>query len=276
MSKTTFQPSVLVFSALLALAATSCSKSDAPAPAAAAAEAPAAPAAPVSLSAERAELLRQFLVQTSGEQNVTWSAATGAFMIDGDVAMPLDEVEAHYAQKDAPQQGTARTEGVQHRKSYYLVTPVKAATVKIYADGTVPAVWKAALDRAIANWNATGSKLYITRITTPTGANTTVTAANTGGTGTIAVANYPDYLSNPGRKITINTYYNYLAAGLQTFAMTHELGHTYGFGHTNSTYGTLVPGSPNSDSYSVMNSVCKTWSSFSTYDLLAIRTVYPK
>ncbi|RYY99990.1 MAG: hypothetical protein EOO11_03150 [Chitinophagaceae bacterium] len=267
-----FKPALLAFAALVAFAAPSCTKSEVSAPVA---EAPAAPATP-AVSAERAETLRQFIMSTTGEASVSWSAATAEFVIDGDATMSLQEAEAHYAQKDAVEQGTAQTENVQHRKSYYLVTALKASTVKIYADASVPAVWKAALDRAIANWNSTGSKLYITRITTPTGANTTVTAANSGGTGTIAVANYPDYLSNPGRKITINSYYNYLAAGLQTFAITHELGHTFGFGHTNSTYGTLVPGSPNSDSYSVMNSVCKTWSAFSTYDLLAIRTVYPK
>ncbi len=33
---------------------------------------------------------------------------------------------------------------------------------------------------------------------------------------------------------------------------------------------------PNTDPNSIMNSVCLNWTAFTTYDLLAIRTIYPR
>jgi hypothetical protein len=267
------KPSVLAFAALLAFAAPSCKKSDVSAPAATATEAT-APAASVSLSDEEARTLTAYLSATTGEQNVTWDAAAGNFVIDNDAAMSLEDARSYYASRE--QLGAASTENTQHRRSYYLVAASKATTVKVYADATVPAVWLAALDRAIANWNAAGSKLFITRVTSNTTGAVWVKGVNNGATGVIATTYYPDYNSNPGKSCTINTNYNYLSASLQIFAITHELGHAFGFGHTNSTYGTLVPGTPNSDGYSVMNSVCQNWNAFTSYDLQAIRTIYPR
>ncbi|GAB4091400.1 hypothetical protein GCM10028786_03260 [Flaviaesturariibacter terrae] len=213
--------------------------------------------------------LTEFIRSSTGETNVTYNAATRSFIIDNDAAMSLEEARAHKA---------GRTEGAQteHRKSYYTVTRSKANVIKVYADATVPAVWLSALDRAIANWNASGSYLHMTRVTTYATGMLKVTGVNNGATGVIATTYYPDYSGNVGKSCTINTNYNYLTSGQQTFAITHELGHAFGFGHTNSTYGTLVPGTPNSDASSIMNSVCLSWSAFTTYDLLAIRTVYPR
>jgi hypothetical protein len=254
--------------AIVTLFATSCSKKDMQAT-----ETPAE--VTTATSAQEIEELRQFVISTTGEDAVTYTAASKEFIIAGDAAMSLEDAKAQLKKfNETELAGTAA--GVQHRRSYYVVAPAKAIAVKIYADRTVPAVWITALDKAIANWNAAGSKLKITRITTPTGANTTVKGVNNGGNGVLAVANYPDYNSNAGKFVTINTYYNSLSASKQIFAITHELGHTYGFGHTNSTYGTLVPGSPNVDPNSIMNAVCLNWSAFTAYDLQAIRTVYPK
>ncbi|RYZ23038.1 MAG: hypothetical protein EOO16_06550 [Chitinophagaceae bacterium] len=261
-------PSVLAFAALIAFAAPSCKKSDVVAPAEADVAAPATVAA-VQVSDEEARTLSAFIASTTGETNVTWNAAAGHFVIDNDAAMTIEDARAYYAQRS---QG-AQTE---HRRSYYAVAPTKAPYVKVYADATVPAVWIAALDKAIANWNAAGSKLQVTRVSANTTGAVWVKGVNNGGNGVIATTYYPDYNSNPGKSCTINTNYNYLSSGQQVFAITHELGHAFGFGHTNSTYGTLVPGSPNTDTQSIMNSVCLSWTSFTTYDLLAIRTVYPR
>ncbi|TCJ12589.1 hypothetical protein EPD60_15075 [Flaviaesturariibacter flavus] len=260
------KPSVLAFAALIAIAAPSCKKSDVAAPAESSV---ATPAAPAQVSNDEVRTLTAFVATSTGENNVTWDAAAGHFVIDNDAAMSLEDARGYYAQ---------RTQGAQteHRRSYYAVAPTKAPYVKVYADATVPAVWVAALDKAIANWNAAGSKLQITRVSANTTGAVAVKGINNGGNGVIATTYYPDYNSNPGKSCTINTYYNYLSAGQQVFAITHELGHAFGFGHTNSTYGTLVAGTPNTDGQSIMNSVCLTWSAFTTYDLLAIRTVYPR
>ncbi|TCZ74135.1 M57 family metalloprotease [Flaviaesturariibacter aridisoli] len=260
------KPSALAFVAFLTFAATSCSKKDVAAPAPVQTEAAAAPAE--SISAAEVDELTTFIRSTTGEEHVTFDAATRNFVIAGDAAMSLDEARSHKE---------SRTVGAQteHRKAYYVVARNKANVIKVYADATVPAVWLTALDRAIANWNASGSYLRVSRVTTYATGTLKVTAVNNGATGVIATTYYPDYSGNVGRSCTINTNYNYLSSGQQTFAITHELGHAFGFGHTNSTYGTLVTGTPNTDGSSVMNSVCLTWSAFTTYDKLAIKTVYP-
>jgi hypothetical protein len=252
-----------LFAAFVMFAATSCKKTD---------------VAAETTVKENTDELVQFIKSTTGETNVVYNAASRNFIIDNDAMMSLDEAKAHLQQfKDnGEQMGTASTESIQHRKSYYSVAPAKATAITIFADASVPAVWVTALDQSIANWNNSGSLIKITRVTTRLASSMLVTSVNNGANGVIATTYYPDYNSNVGKSCTINTNYNYLSNAYQVFAMTHELGHAFGFGHTNSTYGTLVPGTPDSDGYSVMNSVCKGWVSFSSYDLLAIRTIYPK
>jgi hypothetical protein len=257
--------SLLFAAAFVSFATTSCKKSDVVAPA-------------DETSAAQIEELRQFIITTTGEDNVTYSSSAKDFVIANDATMSIADAQAYLtASKNGTiETGNTSTENVQHRKSYYSVAAAKASSIKIYANSTVPAVWMSALDKAIANWNASGSKLFITRVSAPGTGIMNVTGINNGGTGVIATTYYPDANSNVGKSCTVNTYYNYLSAGQQIFAMTHELGHAFGFGHTNSTYGTLVPNSPNADASSIMNSVCLNWSAFTAYDLAAIRTVYPK
>jgi hypothetical protein len=257
----------LILAASLSIAAISCQKQDL--------KSAETEVTTEATSAAQVTELRQFVATTTGESDVTYNAATQNFIIAQDAIMSLVDAKEYFNKsQNGELSGTAA--GAQHRKSYYTVAPTKAVAVKIFADATVPAVWLAALDQAIINWNATGSKLYITRVTSASLANTTVKGVNNGANGVLATANYPDYNSNAGKLVTINTYYNTLAASKQVFAITHELGHTYGFGHTNSTYGTLVPGTPDVDPNSIMNAVCLNWTAFTAYDLQAIRTVYPK
>ena len=263
MSKITKSLYAPLFAAFVMFAATSCKKTDMAAPA---------------VQEENTDELVTFIKKTTGESNVSYNASTKNFIIDNDAMMSLQDAKNHLKQfqENGEQMGAASTESIQHRKSFYSVAPTKASVITIYADASVPAVWKTALDASIANWNASGSLIKITRVTTRLATSMLVTAVNNGANGVIATTYYPDYNSNVGKSCTINTAYNYLSAGYQNFAMTHELGHAFGFGHTNSTYGSVVPGTPDADGYSIMNSVCKNWVSFSTYDLLAIRTIYPK
>jgi hypothetical protein len=202
---------------------------------------------------------------------VEFIKAENGFMIDGDAIVSLEDAKVRFASN-----GTAgAASGATQMKSPYVVASAKVSTIKIYCDATVPAVWVAAMDSAIKNWNATGSKVFIQRITTTTGATTKVTTTyNT--TLTVATAVYPDYYGNAGNRITINTNHNGMEVAKKVFAITHELGHTLGMSHTAGTYGSLVAGTPITDASSIMNAVCLLWKGFTAYDLQAIRTVYPK
>ncbi|RYY38282.1 MAG: hypothetical protein EOO08_15355 [Chitinophagaceae bacterium] len=261
------KPSFLAFAALLTLTATSCKKNDVAAPAAVATTEVSTPTGTVS--AAEVETLTNFIRTSTGEESVSYDAAAQNFVIAGDAVMSIEEARAHRV---------ARQEGAQteHRQSYYTVARAKANIIKVFVDPTVPAVWRTALDRAIANWNASGSYLRIAKSATYATGMLKVVAVNNGANGVIATTYYPDYSGNVGKSCTINSNYNYLSAGQQIFAITHELGHAFGFGHTNSTYGMLVPGTPNTDATSIMNAVCLSWTNFTSYDLLAIRKVYPR
>lgn len=254
--------SLFVAAAFLSFATTSCKKTDVQAP----------------KVSENTDELRQFIMTTTGETNVTYSAESKDFIIDNDARMTLEDAKAQFAKfKSSEVTGGAQSaSGVQQQKSYYSVSRANAANINIYADASVPAVWVTAIDAAIVNWNNVNSLIHLTRTTNRTIANTIVTGVNNGGNGVIAQTYYPNYYQTAGKSSTINTYYNYLPAGYQVYAMTHEFGHAFGFGHTNSTYGYLIAGTPNSDGYSIMNTTCKSWSAFSSYDLLAIKSVYPK
>src|SRR5215211_687614 len=229
--------------------------------------------APVAAETENISALSGAVAASAGvsADKVEFNKNENEFVIDGDAVVSLEDAKVRFSSK-----GTAgAASGATQMKSPYVVASAKVNTIKIYCDATVPAVWVATIDSAIKNWNASGSKVYIQRITTTTGATTKVTTTlNT--TTTVATAVYPDYYGNAGNKVTINTNYNAMVTAKKVFAITHELGHTLGLSHTNGTYGTLVSGTPITDASSVMNSVCLLWNGFTAYDLQAIRNVYAK
>lgn len=245
--------------------------------------------------------LRAFIANTTGlqENQVSYSATTKTFHVATDGLISLSDAQARL--KAEPTTGTKSTEGTQQRSYAYLVSRTNATTITIYADASVPVDWSSALDQAISNWNSTNSLVFFKRVynstsTTTTGVNgrgkknnggtttTTVTPAYNvlvttlydATTNMIAQAYYPDYYGNAGKEVDINTYYNTLGASYKTFAITHEMGHIIGFTHTDGTYGNLVPGTPETDPNSVMNSFVLPWNGFTPYDVLAATTVYPK
>jgi hypothetical protein len=230
-------------------------------------------AAPAAVENNNINELQQAVAASAGvtADKVAFNKAENEFTVDGDMIVSLQDAQARFSSKGT---AGAANEATQ-MKGVYTIASAKVNTIKVYCDATVPAVWVAAMDSAIKNWNAAGSKVYIQRITTTTGATTRVTTTyNT--TLTVATSAYPDYYGNPGNKITINTYLNGMEASKKVFSITHELGHTLGLSHTGGTYGSLVAGTPISDAASVMNAVAGYWKAFSAYDLQAIRTVYPK
>lgn len=229
-----------------------------------------------TIAAAQVTELKQFIARTTGTSldKIAFSASGNSFTIDGDVTMSVDEAKEHFNHESSNTELPTGTSAITHRKSYYTITRSKATNITVYADATVPAVWLPVIDKAIANWNNTNSLLKVSRTTSST-AHIRVSGAYTA-SGTVASAVYPDYRGNPGKTIKINTYHNGLDASLKLFAITHELGHNFGFTHTDGTYGNIISGTPTTDPSSVMNSVCLPWSNFTAYDLKAVQTIYPR
>jgi hypothetical protein len=248
-----------------------------------------------TISTQRIEELRTSVAKSTGAplDSVQFNASSKTFTIARDALVSLEDAQARFPQSA---QEPASANGSLQRVYTYTVSRTNAANITFYTDGTVPAEWITALDQAIANWNSTNSLVYMKRVTgtattTTSGPgkgkkNTTTTSTPSynvlvttmydANTSTIAQAYYPEYTGTAGKQVTINTYYNYLNASYKVFAMTHELGHTIGLTHTDQTYGTLIPGTPETDPNSVMNSFVLPWNSFTLYDITAVTTVYPK
>jgi predicted Zn-dependent protease len=225
--------------------------------------------------------LKSFLASSTGYSidNIEYSQSRKIFMIDKDVEMTIEEAKDHLSASKNLESNSNPGGRIAQRMYVYKVAGSKANPINVYADVSLPASWLDALDKSIANWNATNSLLYLKRITSvtkKTPVQITVGTFYTENTATIANGSYPDALGNPGKKIIVNTWYNSQSTGIKQTTLAHELGHCFGFHHTNSTAGTLINGTPLDDPESVMNSTVIDWKGFSYYDLIAIQTVYPK
>lgn len=194
------------------------------------------------------------------------------FIIDNDGSISLEDAKLRFPKYS---ETASATSSVTQRSHNYKVSLSKIGSIKIYCDPTVPTAWRDAVLKSMTIWNDSGSAVNMLLSSTATGATTTVTTTYAT-TNVIASASYPDYFGGPGRKLIINTYYNYLSDSQKLSTITHELGHIIGLTHTNESYGTLIPGTPTSDSTSIMNSTGLSITTLSPNDLTAVRTLYPK
>lgn len=216
------------------------------------------------------EDLVKFLESTGFEgRNIVFE--NGQFIIDGDILISKEEVEKYAAQK-AP----ATNEKTDHWRSYYLVNNNYVSNITVYIEGSVPSSWKTATRNAMNQWNSVnGTKLYFTETTNRNAAlirvNTSYSNQNW-----VARAYLPFYNGRPGDLMTINTRYNSLNSGMKLFTMVHEMGHTFGFYHTDQSQGVFIPGTPSVDSNSVMNSYVLPWNGFTNGDIDAVQIMYPQ
>ena len=185
------------------------------------------------------------------------------FIIDGDALISLEDAEIRFQNKNKQQFGT------------YKVNSTVAPAITIYVPGTVPAVWQSAIGDAITNWNSTDCLIKF-QLTTNSSTAKIIVSTTYNTTSIIATAALPTFGGNPGSTVEINTYYNTSLSALQkVFAITHELGHTIGFHHTDQTTGTTVSETPTSDANSIMNSTVLSWAGFTPYDIIAFGVQYP-
>lgn len=194
----------------------------------------------------------------------------GTFTIEKDILITKDEVTARMKNE-----GTAGAPSPEHYRGSYLISSTYSSNVKLYIDPAVPAAWVTAIQGAVANWNAVnGTSLGMSIVSTQAAANTRVFLGYENANW-IARAYLPGSDRRPGVSVEINSNYNSLPASQKLFAITHELGHTIGFYHTNQTTGIFIPGTPTVDANSVMNSFVLNWAGFTAGDVLATQILYP-
>lgn len=178
-----------------------------------------------------------------------------------------------------------RTPGIINRQT---ITQVRVDLSGVARDPN----WARAVRDAMARWSAIpGSAL--TFVESTTAPHLTVSLyypeiEDKCGVGAYACAEFPSG-GNPGRWMYINAGNLLLSYSTYLLVATHELGHTVGLRHTNMKVGTpcggpentdgatQIPGTPLTDSVSVMNGCPSSlaWSGFSFYDRVAYRTLYP-
>ena len=248
-----------------------------------------------TVSVEELQQLKTFVASSTALPitSVEYNSSKKYFVAGKDIIVTLANARQRLKNTEI---SPGTTGGTGQRVYSYTVTPTNAASIAIYADETVPADWLTALDLAIANWNSTNSHVYMKRVTATTTTitngkgkkktsttttvpptyNIIVKTLNDPSTSMVAQAYLPYWDGTVGNEVDINTYYNYLSSSYKTFALTHELGHSIGFTHTDGTYGNLIPGTPEVDPNSVMNSFVLPWNGFTSYDVSAVNTIYPR
>ncbi len=216
--------------------------------------------------------LRNFLAESLSMdiKKITYDLNENAFIIDGDVVMPLDQARGNY-----DSYSLKNTNKTDQRFSGYIMKFEIASAIQIFISPEVTSDWQIAINKAIDVWNNTNSGINITAVTASTSSNVKIIMGNIDSKATIANAYYP-YGGQPGERIMINTsYINKLNDAQRINVIIHELGHIFGLAHTNDPFNSLIPCTPVSEMTSIMFSIVSDSTAFTTYDNIAISTLYP-
>jgi hypothetical protein len=142
--------------------------------------------------------------------------------------------------------------------------------------------WAGYVSQAVNEWNSVHSRLHLTLV--PSGGNIVVysdtslscpagfrnLADGVGGIAAVAAG------GSPGFATCINKDSPALTNDpIRVMTVTHELGHTIGFHHTNTNSGTLIPGTPVTDNLSLMGTSGSPGRVLSAEDVKALEIMYP-
>ncbi|MCF0061772.1 M57 family metalloprotease [Dyadobacter chenwenxiniae] len=220
------------------------------------------------------EVLKGFLTEAMGtsEKAVVYNSRDTTFVIEGDILISKTEAEKQY--KDNVNLASA------HRRRRWLVSDTWVRNIKIYMRPGTPPEWVAVTRTALAQWNLLkGVKVKFSEVSELRWADMEIVARIDATSDKIAVAQFPYLEGKPGSSIIINLKYSYIPTEQKLTTMAHELGHTLGIAHTDLHQDGIIekpiPGTPNSDLHSVMNSVVSNWTGFTFGDKKAVQAMYP-
>lgn len=240
------------------------------------------------ISSDSLKIYLAFLEEATGvnNKNISYAPQNTDSLIDGDISTSLEDVRVRYKIRQ-----NNKVAKIKQWRYVYTVNRNTVKHIKIFITSGVPSAWISAVDDAIEYWNSIpNTHVQFKRTFTQSQAQITVSLYQAE-VGTYASAQSPLSSGQPGTFLKINTTSSAYSSGstlLRKNIITHELGHNIGFMHTDGYYDIVsnndydpnaqrIPGTPEpgQDPTSIMNKAVTESLSFSAYDLVAIRTVYP-
>jgi hypothetical protein len=165
---------------------------------------------------------------TDGIQKVA-----GGYLVEGDIILSSSQLGT---KSTSPNMVIAQEE---QYHTFNLVDPAKHATINVALNNSSAqhdAAFSAALDEAIARYNAENLNVKFNRVSTSQSPDITVVAFYEVSS-TLGSAGFPTSTGDPYNEVRMNTYHYNTSTGTTNVnyigtIMAHELGHCIGFRHT--------------------------------------------
>jgi hypothetical protein len=145
----------------------------------------------------------------------------GGYLVEGDIF--LSEASLN----ERPTSPKLRIADVEQYRTFNLVTGLPR-TITVSVSGSISSAFSAAIDHAIARYNAENLAITFQRVSS--GGNINIRIVNTGQY--IASAGFPTSGGDPYNEIKYAKKYTTYSDGFMTTVLAHEMGHCIGFRHT--------------------------------------------